>query len=539
MNISSEALKNWKVRLLVFFVLISLVLLGFKGLKYGIDFTGGTLFQIHLAQKATPQQLSEMSSVIASRVDAYGLRGASVIPSGDQFVLATIAETNPEFINNMQELLSKQGKLENVINKKVVFTGADIISIGDSSANAGSFGVFKSGNGYEWSLPFTLTVDAAKRFTHASYNQCTPTGCVDTYFFIDRPTNAILVFPSPVFENDAFFLESEQSSPQELLEQSGLEYFVVDGNALDGNQSALVDAASASKTLALVHPGTQLGLREILSGKGFKVQEVKAAEKISEGVKLESWLWAATRTRAVISLTPSVANIGIPEDQLDKRLQQELRITGGTSTPKEANARLQELRVLLKSGSLPIPVDDISKNTISPSLGKSFQQNSLLAGVLSMLAVGLIVFLRYKTPMLAFPVILTSFSEVVLILGFASLIGWSIDLAGMAGIIAAVGTGVDNQIVIMDELLRKKKDEDGPVEKSPVQRVKNAFFIIVASSSIAVATMLPIILFGLGQGQLVGFAITTISGVMVGVLVSRPAFAEIARMVVTKLESSQ
>jgi len=98
---------------------------------------------------------------------------------------------------------------------------------------------------------------------------------------------------------------------------------------------------------------------------------------------------------------------------------------------------------------------------------------------------------------------------------------------------------VDNQIVIMDELLRKKKDEDGPVEKSPVQRVKNAFFIIVASSSIAVATMLPIILFGLGQGQLVGFAITTISGVMVGVLVSRPAFAEIARMVVTKLESSQ
>jgi preprotein translocase subunit SecD len=47
-------------------------------------------------------------------------------------------------------------------------------------------------------------------------------------------------------------------------------------------------------------------------------------------------------------------------------------------------------------------------------------------------------------------------SEVFLVLGFASLIKWELDLAALAGLIAAVGTGIDDQIVVNDELVKEK-----------------------------------------------------------------------------------
>ena len=65
-------------------------------------------------------------------------------------------------------------------------------------------------------------------------------------------------------------------------------------------------------------------------------------------------------------------------------------------------------------------------------------------------------------------------------------------------------------------------------------RVKRAFFIIFAAAATSLATMLPIIFFGFGLGKLVGFAITTISGVIIGVFITRPAFGEIAKYLLSR-----
>jgi len=104
------------------------------------------------------------------------------------------------------------------------------------------------------------------------------------------------------------------------------------------------------------------------------------------------------------------------------------------------------------------------------------------------------------------------------------------DLGAVAGILAAVGTGVDHQIIITDELRRGLTEEAG----SLVSRAKRAFFIIMAAATTTIATMLPIILIGFGLGRLVGFAITTTIGVLVGVLITRPAFGEIAKVILQK-----
>ena len=122
--------------------------------------------------------------------------------------------------------------------------------------------------------------------------------------------------------------------------------------------------------------------------------------------------------------------------------------------------------------------------------------------------------------MISLLILMTSFCEVIIILGFASIIGWSLDLAAIAGIIAAIGTGVDSQIVIVDEIKRGEARQ-----LNWKQRIKNAFFIIFAAYTTVVAAMIP--LFNAGAGLVRGFAITTIIGVSIGVFVTRPAFAAI------------
>ncbi|HIH61422.1 MAG TPA: preprotein translocase subunit SecD, partial [Methanobacteriales archaeon] len=56
----------------------------------------------------------------------------------------------------------------------------------------------------------------------------------------------------------------------------------------------------------------------------------------------------------------------------------------------------------------------------------------------------------YRTPILVLPIFFTTLAELILILGVAAIIRWNIDLAAIAGILAAIGTGVDDQIIMTD-----------------------------------------------------------------------------------------
>jgi preprotein translocase subunit SecD len=102
----------------------------------------------------------------------------------------------------------------------------------------------------------------------------------------------------------------------------------------------------------------------------------------------------------------------------------------------------------------------------------------------------------------------------------------------MAGILAAVGTGVDSEVIMTDELMRGAHEEHE--EKGWLARSKRAFFIVLASASTNISSVLPLLFFGSGLGKLSGFALTTIAGVLLGILISRPAFQEIIRTILIK-----
>lgn len=186
---------------------------------------------------------------------------------------------------------------------------------------------------------------------------------------------------------------------------------------------------------------------------------------------------------------------------------------------EDATASMNTLQTILITGSLPFDLQIVKLDTITSMLGGDFLNNVLLVGGLSFLAVALVIFLCYRKVKIIFPILLTLASELILILGFAAAVGWNLDTVAIAGILAAIGTGVDDQIVILDQAIHGEKMSNWQ------QRLKRAFFIIFAAYAATVAAMIP--LWNAGAGLIRGFAVTTIVGVTIGVFLTRPAFASI------------
>jgi preprotein translocase subunit SecD len=310
--------------------------------------------------------------------------------------------------------------------------------------------------------------------------------------------------------NDEIVVEIPKSADLERIEkiltQQGVFYAKIDN----------ITAYTGQDVVYVEEPGlTPSGY-----GVGFKLSS-EGAEKFAEvaygkgGHTVELYMDDRLVSNPVLS--PGLADGRPHPDQI-------ITVAGKNPT-KEDEDEAWAIYTALKSGSLPVKVHIEYVSSVSPTLGEEFVKGAIIAGLFAFLAVGIVVAIRYRRPMIVIPILITCASEILIILGFASAINWKLDLASIAGIIASVGTGVDDQIVITDETLSR---ESKRVKKS----IKRAFFIIFAAAGTTIAAMLP--LFVMSIGMLKGFAITTIAGVLIGIFITRPAFARIVQYVVKK-----
>ncbi|MEM4605423.1 MAG: hypothetical protein QW103_00075 [Candidatus Pacearchaeota archaeon] len=195
---------------------------------------------------------------------------------------------------------------------------------------------------------------------------------------------------------------------------------------------------------------------------------------------------------------------------------------------KESEKQMKKLQTVLITGSLPFKLEIVKIDRISPRLGNDFLKQILIAGFFAFLAVGIIVFVKYRNIKSSILVIFFLLAEIIIILGVAALINWNLDLPSIAGILATIGTGVDAMIVILDEAKIR--------EETIKEKIKKALFIIISSFSTTAVALLPLTgalsFIGIGAvsaGLLKGFAITTIIGISTGVLITRPAFSDLVR----------
>jgi len=540
----SSLLKNWRIIVMLAFLLIAIFVVFGRGLQFGIDFKGGTMFQIELAKPI--QDIGERSRVIQTvqqRLDWTGLRDTTVSFFGDSFVIAQIAETDPGTIERIEALLKKQGVFEATIDGNVIFPGEDIVELPKDPAQG--YGLYKEGDSIRWSLPFVLKSTAAQRFTRLTFHRCelvsfSPDAgrqyeCDKTYFFIDRPKDAVLVMPIDLYDADErMFLDgvqaegiSEGTKIEEIMLNSQVPYLLAKDKNFSQSDLAELQSLAAGKKAALVPESLPENMLQQLASLGFEVRKVA----LPSG---KPFLLDALGLRSIIGLSESVAQMDVAVVE-DAKPMDKLQIFGYAGTAQQAEQRRADLEILLQSGSLSVSVKSISKETISPLLGENFLQSVAIMGLLAVITVAMVIFVRYRAVKLLLPITIISIIEVFITVALSSLIS-KFDLGAVAGIIAAVGTGVDDQIVITDELIRGRKGsgQDSVEAGSQITRMKRAFFIVVAAASTMIAAMAPIILIGFGLGKLVGFAITTIIGILVGVLITRPAFGEIIKEILGK-----
>jgi preprotein translocase subunit SecD len=203
-----------------------------------------------------------------------------------------------------------------------------------------------------------------------------------------------------------------------------------------------------------------------------------------------------------------------------------------TGPDEAAEAEAKALQIHLRAGALPVNVVLVGSGHVDAGLGSQFKTASVIAGIISLIAVAAVVYFRYKRSEILIPMVGTSFSEVIMILGVAAVIGWQLDLASIAGIIAAIGTGIDHLVIITDEVLYEGKL---PTTKVFVSRIGKAFSIIFGAAATTVIAMAPLVV--MGFGTLKGFAITTIIGVLIGVVIARPVYAVVIKEFLNVAES--
>ena len=179
------------------------------------------------------------------------------------------------------------------------------------------------------------------------------------------------------------------------------------------------------------------------------------------------------------------------------------RITG-VGSPTEAS----ELALLLRAGALAAPMKFVEERTVGPSLGKENIELGMKSILIGFCLVVLFMAIYYRVFGIAANISLII--NLVLITGIMSLLGASLTLPGMAGIVLTVGMAVDANVLIFSRIREELKNKD------PQSAIKDGFsraFVTIFDANVT-TLIAALILYIIGTGPVKGFAITLSIGIV-------------------------
>jgi preprotein translocase subunit SecD len=182
-------------------------------------------------------------------------------------------------------------------------------------------------------------------------------------------------------------------------------------------------------------------------------------------------------------------------------------ITGNFNVEESTN-----LAVLLRAGALPAGLDFLEERTIGPELG----QDSIDAGrIATMVAfAGVLVFMALSYGLFGLFANVALIINIGLIFGLLSLMGATLTLPGIAGIVLTVGMAVDANVLIFERIREELKSAKGPARAIELGYEKALSAILDANITTFITA---VILFAMGSGPVRGFAITLGLGILTSV----------------------
>ena len=179
------------------------------------------------------------------------------------------------------------------------------------------------------------------------------------------------------------------------------------------------------------------------------------------------------------------------------------RITG-VGSPQEAS----ELALLLRAGALAAPMKFVEERTVGPSLGKENVELGMRSIMMGLALVVIFMTLYYRVFGIAANISLLI--NLVLITGVMSLLGATLTLPCIAGIVLTVGMAVDANVLIFARIREELK------EKDPQTAIRDGFsraFITIFDANVT-TLIAALILYIIGTGPVKGFAITLSIGIV-------------------------
>ena len=179
------------------------------------------------------------------------------------------------------------------------------------------------------------------------------------------------------------------------------------------------------------------------------------------------------------------------------------RITG-VGSPQEAS----ELALLLRAGALAAPMKFVEERTVGPSLGKENIELGMRSIIIGFILV--IAFMTFYYRVFGLAANVSLLLNLVLITGIMSMLGATLTLPGIAGIVLTVGMAVDANVLIFSRIREELK------EKEPQSAIHDGFsraFITIFDANIT-TLIAALILYVIGTGPVKGFAITLSIGIV-------------------------
>lgn len=499
--------------------------------KLGLDLEGGTqmILQPVLVgtNKVSSDQLSQARDIITQRVDANGVAGAEVTTRGGQDIVVTMPGV-PDKATEDAIRKSSQMRFRAVLVAQP--TAAQPVPTSTPSGTATGTGTATAPGG---EVPSTATATSSATtqsksalpgaFVQATTPPPTPSGSAtpapnakpqnpsDTAWITPELTKQLQELDCT--NSDALDkIVDDPAKPLVTCNDDGTEKYILGPVEVRGDQ--IKDAVAGYQTLSNGQPSSIVEIRLSFNGSGTKA----FGEVTSRLVNLPD-----PRNRFAVTLDSKVLTAPVAQAAI---LDGNASITGNFTLDSA-----RDLANQLKFGALPMSFTLQTRDQISPTLGGEQLRYGLYAGIIGFILVFGYSLLQYRA--LGFVTVLSIVIAALLTYVSITLLGWShnfrLDMAGITGLIVAIGVTADSFIVYF-ERIRDEVREGRPLRAAVDTGWRRARRTILAADG--VNFLAAVVLYLLAASNVRGFAftlgLTTIIDLLIVVMFTHPLVALLA-----------
>jgi len=334
--------------------------------------------------------------------------------------------------------------------------------------------------------------------------------------FLDKAEESEIVMRELYFENSTSSITDITAKLDDVAGYGGNKVVFVDPNEGIDEQANYIFSQNMTKVIISEDETALIAeLNEFNSGLAnssrIKIIIKPTSEMIPdvvdqglEGITVNQW--SAIGLLSAPTLSPALAT-----GQTSQQFSIEGTAKGDTYQDRQAAAvaEMSRIKSILSGGALPVAIELGSVITVPPSLGTEFLNYSIIGMAVAGFTVLLFIAFRYRHPEHFLPLVFVAVSQMTILISFMAAVG-TLDLSTIAGLFGTLGTSVDYQIVITDEILGHGaggKDE-------AKRRLNKAKYILTRDVGVLIVVLLPLMFSNIVE--VIGFATATLLGSLLG-----------------------